>query len=66
LGQHKWASSQQTCDGLRYDAPGMDTLATDLDAFFTEHRRCSDLDGAVDEQADCACEACGAQIVRPA
>jgi hypothetical protein len=51
----------------------MDTLATDLDAFLSEHLDCaSDMAGCVDDQADgsavvwFACPACEARIVRQA
>jgi hypothetical protein len=40
------------------------SLLTELDAFYTEHRRCSELRGGVDGSFvwfDCAC---GARIVR--
>jgi hypothetical protein len=39
------------------------SLLTELDAFFTEHRDCGDLDGdAKGERAWLACRACGARI----
>jgi len=41
-----------------------DRLLLDLDAFYLEHRLCSDLDGdATDERAWMACRACGARSV---
>ena len=49
----------------------MEGLETDLDAFFTDHRRCGEK-GDVDERPDgsavawLACEACGVRIVREA
>jgi hypothetical protein len=40
------------------------SLLTDLDAFYTEHRRCGELEADVDEQAVwIECE-CGASITR--
>jgi hypothetical protein len=40
------------------------SLLTDLDAFFTEHRRCGELDAGVDGPVVwIACE-CGARIAR--
>jgi hypothetical protein len=41
-------------------------LLTDLDAFFTEHGRCGDLDAGVEgEVVWIACD-CGARMVHPA
>jgi hypothetical protein len=37
------------------------TLLTDLDAFFTEHGRCGDLDAGVDGPIVLACD-CGARM----
>jgi hypothetical protein len=49
----------------------MDQLATDLDAFFGEHRDCpGDMAGDVEEQTGAvafvwlACETCGVRIVQ--
>jgi hypothetical protein len=40
------------------------SLLTELDAFFTEHQRCGDLDAGVDERiAWIACD-CGAGMAR--
>jgi hypothetical protein len=40
------------------------SLLTDLDGFYTEHRRCGDLDGGVDgDIVWMACD-CGASIAR--
>jgi hypothetical protein len=42
------------------------TLLTDLDAFFTDHLRCGDLDAGVDDQmvwVSCDCGACMARRV---
>jgi hypothetical protein len=40
------------------------SLLTDLDAFFTEHRRCGDLDAGVEgEMVWIVCD-CGARIAR--
>jgi hypothetical protein len=40
------------------------SLLTDLDAFFTDHRRCGDLDAGVDgEVVWIACD-CGASMAR--
>ena len=36
------------------------TLMTELDAFYTEHRRCGDLDGDVDEVMVWLASDCGA------
>jgi hypothetical protein len=42
------------------------TLLADLDAFYTEHRRCGDLDAAVEgEVVWIACD-CGARMARRA
>jgi hypothetical protein len=43
-----------------------------LEAFYLEHCRCGDLDGAIEESFDgsalvwLACETCGARIIREA
>jgi hypothetical protein len=39
-------------------------LLTDLDAFFTEHRRCGDLDGGVGEDIVWMVRDCRASIAR--
>ena len=42
------------------------SLLTDMDAFFTEHGHCGDLDAGVDGVAICFDCECGARIARRA
>jgi hypothetical protein len=42
------------------------SLLSELDAFFTEHRRCGELDGGVDEATVWLTCGCGALIARRA